>query len=198
MSLDDLKRNIERSICAARCCRASWRPRSTVTEAEARADYERHKARRTRARPSVHLQEIVVKRDGRSQARPRWSRAPAPARTSRRWPAQHSTAASRAGGGDLGQLQRGRHERRSWRRSAFALPAGGVSEPSRTEGGYRILKVVEKKEGSVVPFEEVKDGDRASASPRSAPTERYEELPGRAAQERGASRTHGDARCRCS
>ena len=66
-----------------------------------------------------------------------------------------STAASRDAGGDLGVLHRGEMNA-AVEAVAFALPEGGVSEPIPTEGGYRIIRVTEKKEGSVASFDEVK------------------------------------------
>ena len=85
MSLDDLKRNIERSIVRRQVLSRELEAKATVNEAEARAEYERNKAAHTR-RASVHLHEIVVART-RSRPGPWWP-APAPARTSRRWPAR--------------------------------------------------------------------------------------------------------------
>ena len=38
-----------------------------------------------------------------------------------------------------------------------ALPVGGVSDPMPVEGGYRILKVTAKTEGSTTPFEAAKE-----------------------------------------
>jgi hypothetical protein len=42
-------------------------------------------------------------------------------------------------------------------KAAFAIAPGEISEPIPTgDGGYRILRLAEKKEASVVPFDEVK------------------------------------------
>jgi hypothetical protein len=41
--------------------------------------------------------------------------------------------------------------------AAFALAPGGISEPLRTEQGWRVIKLIDKTDGSVVPFEEAKD-----------------------------------------
>src|SRR5438552_3728290 len=59
MSLDDLKRNIERSVLRRQVLTKELEPKTSVTEAEARAVYEAHKADYAKS-AAVHLQEIVV------------------------------------------------------------------------------------------------------------------------------------------
>src|SRR6188472_2367831 len=103
MTIDDLKRNIERSIVRRQVLTRDLEAKATVNEAEARAEYEHNKDTYTR-KASVHLHEIVVP-DG-EQARALVARArggedfAALARAS-------STAPTRDAGGDLGVLQRG-------------------------------------------------------------------------------------------
>jgi hypothetical protein len=68
-----------------------------------------------------------------------------------------STAATRASGGDLGQVSPA-DMNPALARIVAALPPGGVSEPMLTEkGGFRVVRVVAKEEATVTPFEEVKD-----------------------------------------
>ena len=70
---------------------------------------------------------------------------------------KHSTGPTREAGGDLGRVSRG-DMAAEIEKVAFALPAGGISDPMPApNGGLRILRVVEKTEGRVVPFAEVKD-----------------------------------------
>ena len=59
MSLDDLKRNIERSVLRRQVLSRELEQKTMVTEAEARAEYEKHKSEYGKS-ASVHLQEIVV------------------------------------------------------------------------------------------------------------------------------------------
>jgi hypothetical protein len=69
----------------------------------------------------------------------------------------HSIGATRQGGGELGVVSRG-DMAADIEKVAFALAAGGISDPLPiTGGGWRILRVVEKTEGRTVPFAEVKD-----------------------------------------
>jgi peptidyl-prolyl cis-trans isomerase SurA len=151
MTLEGLKRNIERSIVRRQVLSRELEGRTVVTDNEARAEYEARKADYTKS-PSVTLQEIVIKDDAlaldvATQARQGGDFA-ALAR-------QHSVAPSKGSGGDLGRLNKGEMNKQL-EVAAFALPPGGVSDPLRTDLGWRIIKVTEKTEGSVVPYDEAK------------------------------------------
>ena len=151
MSLDEMKRNIERSIIRRQVLARELEAKANVPEAEVRAEYEKNKEAYAR-RAGVRLQEIVVAdlelalslvaraRGGEDFA--------ALARA-------HSTAATREGGGDLGRLHRGEMNPQV-EAVAFALADGGVSEPLPIEGGFRIVRASEKQEEQVAPYEEVK------------------------------------------
>ena len=135
MSLDELKRNIERSVLRRQLLSHELEAKTAVSEAEVRADYDAHRA--DYARPgSLHLQEIVVKTQSGSLAL-----------------ANDLVRRARAGE-DFAELARAYSAAPT--RAALALPVGGVSAPLPTADGFRILKVVEKTEGTQVPFEEVK------------------------------------------
>lgn len=151
MSLDDLKRNIERSIVRRQVLTRELEAKATVNDAEARAEYERDKAAYTRL-ASLRLHEIVVADEAQAKELAARARAGEDFAALAR---AHSTAGSREAGGDLGVLHRG-DMNAAVEKAAFALPEGGVSDPIPTEGGYRILRASEKKEGSVAAFEEVK------------------------------------------
>jgi hypothetical protein len=129
----------------------------TVPEAEARADYDAHLADYTRE-PSVTLQEIFVRGEG-PEAKEKALSLAARARGGEDFGAlarESSEGATAANGGDLGTLARGDLSP-DLQKVAFALSPGDVSEPIAQGGGYRLLKVVEKKDGTVVPFAEAKD-----------------------------------------
>jgi peptidyl-prolyl cis-trans isomerase SurA len=155
MSLDELKRNIERSVLRRQLLSRELEAKIAVSEAEVRAYYEAHRADYDRP-GSLHLQEIVVKTQSGSMALARdlVRRARAGedfaelART-------YSSSPTKSAGGDLGRISKG-DLTPDIEKTAFALPAAGVSEPLPTSDGFRILKVVEKTEGGQVPFEDVK------------------------------------------
>jgi peptidyl-prolyl cis-trans isomerase SurA len=155
MSLDELKRNIERSILRRQLLSRELEARIAVSEADVRAEYEAHRADYDRP-GSLHLQEIVVKTQSGSVALAkdlvRRARAGEDFAELAR---SYSAVPTRSAGGDLGRLSRG-DLTPDIEKAAFALPVGGVSEPLPTPEGFRILKVVEKTEGTQVPFEEVK------------------------------------------
>jgi parvulin-like peptidyl-prolyl isomerase len=155
MSIDDLKRNIERSILTREVMRRELEAKMAVSEADARADYNARKADYVH-QPTVHLQEIVVGAAAGLATAEDLARRARAGEDFAELAKQHSTGPTRQSGGDLGQVSRG-DIAPDIEKVAFALPAGGVSDPLPAAGGYRLLKVVEKTEGRTVPFAEVKD-----------------------------------------
>jgi parvulin-like peptidyl-prolyl isomerase len=152
MSLDDLKRNIERSVLRRQVLTRELEPKTAVTEAEARTEYEKHKAEYGKS-AAVHLQEIVVADDAQAQDVVRRARGGEDFSALAR---ALSTATSRDAGGDLGRVARG-DLNAELEKVVFALAPGGVSEPIRTDNGYRILRVVSKEEASTTPYEDVRE-----------------------------------------
>ncbi|HET9314973.1 MAG TPA: peptidyl-prolyl cis-trans isomerase, partial [Vicinamibacteria bacterium] len=157
MSLDDLRRNIERSVLRRQVLQRELESKMTVPEPEARAEYDAHLSEYTRE-PSVTLQEIFLKGEG-PEAREKAEALAARARAGEDFATlarESSQGATAQHGGDLGTLARGDLSP-ELQKVAFALAPGAVSDPLAQGGGYRLLKVVEKKDGSVVPFAEAKD-----------------------------------------
>lgn len=66
-------------------------------------------------------------------------------------------------GGDLGFIQRKGTLAKPFLDAAFSLRVGEVSEPVKTEYGYHLIKVTEKKEGVDVKFADVKKKVRLEA-----------------------------------
>lgn len=66
-------------------------------------------------------------------------------------------------GGDLGFIQRKGTLAKPFLDAAFSLQSGEVSEPVKTEYGYHLIKVTEKKEGVDVKFADVKKKVRLEA-----------------------------------
>jgi len=152
MSLDDLKRNIERSVLRRQVLSRELEQKATVTEAEARAEYEQHKSEYGKS-ASVHLQEIVVADGAQAQDVVRRARGGEDFSSLAR---ALSTAGSRANGGDLGQVNPG-DMNPELAKVVGALAAGGVSDPIALENGFRIVRVVAKEDATVTPYEELRE-----------------------------------------
>jgi peptidyl-prolyl cis-trans isomerase C len=68
---------------------------------------------------------------------------------------ENSMDNSASDGGDLGLVPRGQLAP-EYEKAAFALPVGGISDPVRTQFGYHVIKVTEKKPAGIASLEEVR------------------------------------------
>lgn len=78
---------------------------------------------------------------------------------------EHSTCPSGAEGGSLGYFGKGQMVK-EFEEAAFAAEIGSIVGPVKTQFGYHLIKVEDKKESSVIPFEEVKDRIRQMLLPQ--------------------------------
>ena len=69
---------------------------------------------------------------------------------------EYSQGPSNAKGGDLGYFKRGQMVP-AFEEVAFKLKPGEVSDIVKTRFGYHLIKVVDKKPESTIPYEEIKD-----------------------------------------
>ena len=157
LTLSELRQNIERSIVRRMVMERDIRPRVEVSEAALQAEYEKTKATEFTKPATVTLQEILVKEDqgGLRLAKELVEKARA-GEDFEALARQYSAAASRANGGDIGQItENDMHP--DLRKVATALPVGGVSDPLPVETGYRIVRVVAKTSGSTTPYESARE-----------------------------------------
>ncbi len=156
LTLDDLKRNMARSILMRRYVTQEVEKKVDVSEAELRAEYELRRATDYTVPPTEELQEIVFEtKDANNleQAKAILARARAGedfAALARRY----STAATSAAGGSLGKIARPDISA-DLKGAVEKLALGEISEPIRTRAGYRIIKVVDRTEAKVKSYDEV-------------------------------------------
>ena len=67
-----------------------------------------------------------------------------------------STGPSKMQGGDLGYFTKGQMVK-EFEEAAFALKPGDVSEPVKTQFGWHVIKIEDKREKGAPPFDSVKD-----------------------------------------
>ena len=126
--------------------------RGTVTEADAKKLYDTPVAR---IKPEVELRarHILVKTE--AEARDvvekvhRGEDFAELAKTT-------STGPSKTQGGDLGYFTKGQMVK-EFEEAAFALKPGDVSEPVKTQFGWHVIKIEDKREKGAPPFDSVKD-----------------------------------------
>jgi len=156
MTLADLRRNIERQVLRRQVLQRELEGRASVTEADARAEYQKNHADYEQP-ATVTLREIVVNGEG-AAVKAKADELVRRARAGEDFAAlakAGSGAASAANGGELGQLRRNDLSAELGR-IVFALPKGGITDPVPVEKGWRILLVEDRTEGGQVPFEQVK------------------------------------------
>jgi peptidyl-prolyl cis-trans isomerase C len=79
---------------------------------------------------------------------------------------KYSTGPSKAQGGDLGYFQRGQMVK-PFAEAAFALKKGEYTKsPVKTQFGWHVIKLVDRRRRSAPPFEQVKDKLRADEARR--------------------------------
>ena len=74
---------------------------------------------------------------------------------------EFSSCPSNAQGGDLGEFGKGQMVP-EFDQAVFAAEVGKVVGPVKTQFGYHLIKVEDKKDASVTPFDEVKEQIRAN------------------------------------
>ena len=152
MSLDDLRASITKSMTQRMIIQRDIEPKISVSEEQMQEEYEKKKDTEFTRAATVSLQEISIPDDAggivlageiveRARANEDFASL---ART-------HSAAPTADSGGDLGEISQGDMSS-ELETIAFALSVGEVSDPVRIGEGYRILKVVARTSGSVVPF----------------------------------------------
>lgn len=130
--------------------------RDSVTEAQARAIYDRQIGP-IAAKDEVRVRHILVETKAEAE------KILAELEQGRNFGAlaqQYSLGPSRVQGGDLGYFTRGQMVE-AFENAAFALEVGEVSKPVKTQFGWHVLRVEDKRSSEVPSFETVKNRIRA-------------------------------------
>lgn len=142
--------------------RAEVADRIAISEAEQRAYYDTHIAEFT-VPGEATVREIVLMADAgnreekRAQAEAVRAKAAAPGADFAAIAQESSESGTKAAGGLLGKIKAG-DLAEDLDRLAFGLPVGGVSSVIEAPYGFHILKVDERVDDAIKPFDEVQAG----------------------------------------
>lgn len=125
----------------------------TVTDAEVKARYDKEVAALPK-QEEVHARHILVKTEDEAKEVIKELDA---GKDFAEVAKEKSTDPNKSDGGDLGYFQRGRMVK-EFDDAAFALPVGTYSKtPVKTDFGYHVIKVEDKRDAPPPPFDQVKD-----------------------------------------
>ena len=131
--------------------------RGGVSDTQAKAAYD-EQIGKLKPEAEVHARHILVKTEDEAKDLVKQLRAGADfnelAKKSSDGPSSHT-------GGDLGYFARGQMVK-TFEDAAFALEPGHISDPIKSEFGWHVIKVEDKRNRPAPSFEEVKDQITAS------------------------------------
>jgi peptidyl-prolyl cis-trans isomerase SurA len=167
-TLASYRQDLERQMLRMRAANMLVRPRVSVSDDDIRARYERM-ARQTGSVSRVHLRHILVEvpdgatEEERRAARDRAAELAQQARAGAPFDelaSEHSDdAATRAGGGDLGWIQRGSLAT-EWEDIVFAMDEGEVRGPITGPRGLHVFHVDARETDEMPTFEESRESLR--------------------------------------
>ena len=131
-----------------------------VTDDEIKEYYEANKSKYSKG-ASVHAKHILV--DNEEKCTELLNAITSGEKVFEDVAKESSTCPSGANGGDLGEFGRGQMVK-EFEDAAFAAEVGHVVGPVKTQFGYHLIKVEDKKEAGESSLEEVKDQNRAELS----------------------------------
>ena len=132
----------------------------TISDEEIREYFEANKARFAKG-ASVHAKHILV--DSEDKCNELLESIVSGGKAFEDVAKESSSCPSGANGGDLGEFGRGQMVK-EFEDAAFAAEIGHIVGPVKTQFGYHLIKVEDKKEAGESNLEEVKDQIRAELS----------------------------------
>lgn len=160
VSTEVLKKRYRENIMMSKLVDHAVRGKVVVTPTEIENYYKKH-AEELKAPESVHLRGIVLRFDVESAEDVVKQKADDMVKLAREGrdfselAKVYSQGAKAQEGGDFGFVEKGQM-REDFEKIIFALKPGEVSEPAKTDTGYFIFKVDEKKESYVRPLQEAR------------------------------------------
>ena len=165
MTQKDMRDFSRKEIVITSFINTKFAEKTTVSDAEARKFYTDNLDAYFKKPESLRASHILVGVDEKASEEDRKKAKEKAAEILKRlkdggdFPAianAESSCPSSAQGGDLGEFGRGQMVP-AFEKAAFALKPGEISEVVETQFGYHIIRVTEKREEAVEPFEEVKE-----------------------------------------
>ncbi|MEE8319592.1 MAG: peptidylprolyl isomerase [bacterium] len=162
---ETLRKNIEKQFAIQQFVEEAIASKVNVTETEAREFFDQNPDN-FQTPEQVRASHILIKsaesddekarEDARKKALDLASTARKGETDFSQLAKEHSEGPSGPNGGDLGFFQRGRMVK-PFEDAAFSMKKGEISDPVLTTFGFHVIKVTERKEKSVVPFEEASE-----------------------------------------
>jgi parvulin-like peptidyl-prolyl isomerase len=140
-----------------------WPAEVEVTDADVRARYEAELAERFTQPEKVRASHILLLPDPQDEAgvlaraEELVALARAPEADFAALAREHSQGPSAPAGGDVGWFPREGAMVEEFAAAAFALEPGQVSDAVRTQFGFHVNRLTDKKPGRTIPFEEAAD-----------------------------------------
>ena len=162
MSVEQLRTDARIQLTIEKMMEAQVADVTTATDAEARDFYQKN-PEKFKQGDSVRASHILLRVDPnapeptKKQARTRIGSLLKRARSGEDFAAlakQHSQDGSAQQGGDLGYFERGEMVP-AFSEAAFSLEPGQISDVVTTQFGYHIVKVIDRKPATTVPYEQV-------------------------------------------
>lgn len=154
LTIDDLKRNIERSIMRRQAVVREVESKITVPEDVIRAEYTRRSSSYSRPE-GVHIQEILLSRETPKAEVTRLVQRARGGEDFQALAKAHSTSATRSSGGDLGRVAVDELNT-ELRKRLQDLEPGGVADPLETPKGWRIVRLVSRHPAETTPYDQVR------------------------------------------
>jgi peptidyl-prolyl cis-trans isomerase C len=142
-----------RQILAQRYLQKTIQPK--ITDANVKAFFDKNKARYSQ--DEVHAQHVLLKDEAEAKEVYEKAKKGDDFETLAKKYSKDPSAATN--GGDLGFFTRTRMVPQ-FADKAFSMAKGEISEPVKSPFGWHVIKVIDKKEGKPVKFDEIKDNVR--------------------------------------